>query len=142
MSAPNPRHSIEQAQRAYFLSQVTDVRQSPAITAITPAGTAILEIPYYGRTHGAVQVYSTDGAAFVATFKVQGTLLGGFVTADPTTFLPQFTTQSTDNDYVDITGLTSLSSAGIYQMPSDATFSRIRVICTAYTSGNPGIRVL
>jgi hypothetical protein len=142
MTTPNPRRSVEQAERAYFLSRTAIAQQFGPISAITAANGSIIEIPYYGRTGGAVQIYSTDGGAFTATFKVQGTLLPGVATSDPTTFAPMFMQNSTDNDYVDITGLNAITTAGIYQIPANAAFSRIRVICSAYTSGNPGIRIL
>lgn len=142
MSAPNPRRSVEQAERAYFLSRTAVAQQVGPVLAQTTANGSIIEIPYYGRTGGAIQIYATDGAAFTATFKVQGTLLPGLATSDPTTFAPMFMQNSTDNDYVDITGLGAITAAGIYQIPSNAAFSRIRVICSGYTSGKPGVRIL
>lgn len=140
---PQPRQSIEQAQRVFFENQAPVPSDSGAVNAVTVANQSIVEVPYAGRNFGAVQIYSTDGAAFTATFKVQGTLLGGSVASDPNNnYASMWTVNSTDTDYVDITGLTALSAGGIYQIPANNAFSRIRVICTAYTSGHPGVRVL
>jgi hypothetical protein len=139
MSAP--RHSIEQASRALLMSQMGDPRTSPAVTAVSPADTGIIEVPYLGRNHGAVQVAGT----FVGTVRIQGTLLGGNIAGDANGY-PSFLTPSTDADYVDITptgaGSADITTGGIYQIPAFAAFSRIRVKCTAFTSGSFIVRVL
>jgi hypothetical protein len=139
MSAP--RQSLEQASRNLLLAQVGATRTSASVNAANAANTAIIEVPYVGRSHGAVQVTGT----FVGTVRIQGTLLGGNIAADDNGY-PNFLSPSTDADYVDITpvggGSADITTGGIFQIPAWAAYARIRVKCTAYTSGNFIVKVL
>ncbi len=135
-----PRHDYDRAMRDYYLSRTPVPIQSAAVTA---AYTSVptLEVPWAGRTNGALQVFSTDGNAISATFKVQGTLL------DPTTQtvgdggttpMTKFRVKGADTDWID---LATQAGAGIVQF-TGGYFSRVRVICSVFGSGLPGVRLL
>ncbi len=124
--------SMDSLYRSWLAAQVPQAQQSGAITGATPANTAIIEIPFVGREKLAVQVFG----AFVGTFKVQGSL------ANPDQIsvngVTSFVVPGNNTEYVDIASITDNTLTQI----TTGLFSRIRIVCTAYTSGSPVVRVL
>lgn len=133
-----PRVSVDEASRAYFIANAPRAFASDVVTGVTPAGQAIVEIPFAGRYYGAVQVVSSDGEAVSATFKVQGTLRPGIPTRHPVTSELTFTAPSVDADWVDIGS--SITNTGVVQVAG--TWNRLRVICTVFGSGAPVVWIL
>lgn len=105
------------------------------VAAQTAANDSIMEIPYLNRIRGAFQVWGT----FVGTIKIQGTLLDPTLVIDPVTNIATFKKPSADADYVDIATVTG---PGITQLTTYNVYSRVRAICSAYTSGTINIRFL
>ncbi len=125
---------LDSLYRGWLSSQVPYLRQSAAVAGVTPANTAIIEIPFVGRDRLAVQIVGT----FTGSFKVQGTL----ASADQTsvgTGAAVFTVPGLDTEYTDIGS--AITTPGITQI-NTGLYSRVRVICTALSAGNPIVRVL
>ena len=142
MTKPRMARDINTLNYRWLDGQVPRVYDSGPIVAPTPANAAIFEIDYSARTHGAVQVYSTDGNAISGTFKVQGSLKDPTTVATtetPITAPKPFLVSSTDADYADIATQTG---AGIVQIPVNSAYARVRVICTVVGTGAPGVRLL
>lgn len=139
MSTTFRHRNLDAVYRLWVFSQYPVIVTSPVVTGTTAANTAILEVPYVGRRNGAVQVYTADGSAFVATFKIQGTLMEPDTTLNPVSGVESFLKKSVDADYSDIA---TVSASGITQLPADSTYGRVRVICTSFGSGIPQIRML
>ena len=133
------KQSLETAYRNWVIGQAPNgIYTVTGVGTTTTANTSIIEVLWAFRTRGAVQILGTPSAA---TIKIEGTLADPTVVADyDANNLPlgtySFKVPSTDADYVTIA---SVSAAGITQITG--AYTRIRVICTAISSGSFDVRV-